>query len=203
MDASKLATFIESGNWSGEKVKLENEHWKNIIERMLSEANNIFQYLSGFSPISSLIINEKLMIRDEGSLVFFHGLNMDTHCHQITEIFIGSEEDKSQRKIITTEERYFITRKKEWLVWKRTTEIIFIEQSGIINDNRRNLLYSDFAKVDLDYILNKKGSLGCSIVSNIFSWLKEDIQKSEGLLDKKREAIGFVRDIFHRSILAN
>jgi hypothetical protein len=199
MDESRVADFISSGNWPGEKLELKAEYWQQIIERMLSECSKIYNSMSGFSPISSLIINEKLEIRDERSLVFFHNLSMNTHCHQVGEIFMGTREDNLQRTFQVIDEKYFITRKKEWLAWRRTIETVIVNQNGITNDTKSSLLCSDFAKADLAYILNKKKNIGHLIASNIFGWLMEDIRGSESLLNKKREAMGFVRDIFRRS----
>lgn len=204
MDESKLATYIETGHWSGEYAFLEKKHWKEIIERTLIDFGAIFKNLSGFAPISSLI--NKIDKRDlaEIEIEMPEDISFGIHCHDVAimmldfvELFLKPWKDTSSG------ETYLLTRKMEWITWKWKMKSVFKKDAnGIIVKEADFLTFSSFEKADLIDILAKNEGLGFHIVYCLSEWIEKDVKKEEEMFRKKQEVMLKVRGICQRSFIA-
>jgi len=207
MNAFKVATFITSGHWLGKNVVLEGKYWESIIDHMLDEIDPIFQNLSGFTPISSLI-NKRENIKlftNVADVQLSDGIELKTHCHEITQRMLNFVEVSPSEKHLTEGETYLINRKKKWIIWHWEVESNFkINNNGVIVDRQDISKFSKFEKVyDLTKIFSEDKTLGCNFMQKLYEWLEYDVKEDRKKIERKMVVLAHFRDISKRAEIAH
>lgn len=204
MDASKMANFVLSGEWPGEKRKIKPEQWERYISYFLSRSSDIFKSMSGFSPISSLINNKEKqyfqLFTDVNTVLLSEGIDLNTHCYQVSEKVIKNFELVKKEKSYQEKEKYLITRKKEWIIWYNYYETTFLKDcKGDVVGRMDISKFSKFELSNLATILSRDASMGFNIIDSIFLWFSLDIDRTRETLAQKEIIMNLAQQIHDRA----
>lgn len=194
----KAIAFIERGQWSGEKVKLNAKEWDEVMRYFLLRAGDVFEYISGFSPIEHLINwdlkdRNSSFITDVSRVKFSEGVDLKTHCRELGKISVDKVE-KTEDKRYEKNKVLLITRKTDFIVWDQELDIT--TRSDLYRIISVSTEFKFVKEIPAEFF-EPNGISVQSMLDRVYLWLNSDMEKRKKQLEyeeKIYKLAGFMRD---------